>query len=87
MYAIIIYDASVKRVNAYRKLLRQYLFHIQNSAFEGEISQKHMGELKTKLNQLNVKQQDSIIIYMFHNNKYVKRDTSGPDKGHKGNIV
>ena len=87
MYAIVIYDASVKRVNAYRQLLRQYLFHIQNSAFEGEITQKNMNDLKSKLNRLNAKQKDSIIIYTFHNSKYVKRVTLGPEKGLTGNIV
>lgn len=87
MYAIIIYDASVRRVNAYRKLLRQYLFHIQNSAFEGEITHKQMNDLQRKLNTLNEQKSDSIIIYTFHNSKYVKRVSSGPDKGLRENII
>jgi len=87
MYAIVIYDASTERVHAYLKLLRQYLFHIQNSAFEGEISQKNMKILKKELFQLNKSKKDSVIIYTFHNSKYVKRNVLGPEKGLETNIL
>lgn len=87
MYTIIIYDAAVKRVNAYKKLLRQYLYHIQNSAFEGEITHKNIKQLTSKLNEINLDNKDSIIIYTFHNSKYVNRIQKGPNKGIKSNII
>lgn len=87
MYAIIIYDASVKRVDKYKKLLRQYLFHIQNSAFEGEITSKNLSELTAKLKTINIKQKDSVIIYTFHNSKYISRIDHGPKKGVKSNVI
>ena len=39
MYVILIYDVNVKRVGKMLKLCRQYLCWIQNSVFEGEISE------------------------------------------------
>ena len=37
MYVIIVYDINVDRVNKVKSFLRQYLFWIQNSVFEGEL--------------------------------------------------
>ena len=39
MYVIIVYDIKVERVNKVKSFLRQYLFWIQNSVFEGESSE------------------------------------------------
>ena len=39
MYVIIVYDIKVERVNKVKSFLRQYLFWIQNSVFEGEASE------------------------------------------------
>ncbi|MDX1905292.1 MAG: CRISPR-associated endonuclease Cas2, partial [Thermonemataceae bacterium] len=39
MYVILIYDCGEKRVTKMLKLCRQYLHWIQNSVFEGEISE------------------------------------------------
>ena len=38
MYVIIVYDVNVERVNKVKSFLRQYLFWIQNSVFEGELT-------------------------------------------------
>ena len=39
MYVIIVYDIKAERVNKVKSFLRQYLFWIQNSVFEGEASE------------------------------------------------
>lgn len=87
MYAIIIYDAESKRVTKYLKLLRRYLHHVQNSAFEGEITAAKLKELQGRLQTLNTKNEDSIIIYTFHNSKYTKRVEYGPKQGLERNIL
>lgn len=86
MYTIIIYDAESKRVSKYLKLLRKYLHHVQNSAFEGEITTKKLEELQEKIQKLNTKNKDSIIIYTFQNSKYTRRVEYGPKQGLERNI-
>lgn len=45
MYVILVYDFGEKRVNKMLKLCRKYLNWIQNSVFEGEISEVRLKEL------------------------------------------
>ena len=48
MYIIAMYDVNEKRVGKMLKLLRKYLNWIQNSVFEGEITEVKLLELKHK---------------------------------------
>jgi hypothetical protein len=45
MYVILVYDFGEKRVGKMLKLCRKYLNWIQNSVFEGEISEVKLKEL------------------------------------------
>ena len=46
MYIILVYDCGEKRVGKMLKLCRQYLNWIQNSVFEGELSDAQLLELE-----------------------------------------
>lgn len=48
MYVILVYDFREKRVGKMLKLCRRYLNWIQNSVFEGEISEARLKELLMK---------------------------------------
>ena len=63
MYVILIYDVNVKRVGKMLKLCRQYLCWIQNSVFEGEISEAKLQELCNKIKSSIDESEDSIIIF------------------------
>ena len=63
MYLIIVYDINTKRVNKVKSCLRTYLYWIQNSVFEGEISEVKYEEMKNKLEKIIDKDEDSIIVY------------------------
>ena len=52
MYVILVYDFGEKRVNKMLKLCRKYLNWIQNSVFEGEISEAKLKELCKKRSRL-----------------------------------
>ena len=39
MYLIVVYDISEERINKVRKILKKYFLWVQNSVFEGEISE------------------------------------------------
>lgn len=45
MYVILVYDCGEKRVAKMLKLCRKYLNWIQNSVFEGEITEVKLKEL------------------------------------------
>ena len=45
------------------KLLRRYLHWVQNSVFEGELSEGKLAELKFKLSLIIDPEVDSVIIY------------------------
>jgi CRISPR-associated protein Cas2 len=45
MYVILVYDMDQKRVGKMLKLCRRYLNWIQNSVFEGELTEVKLKEL------------------------------------------
>ncbi len=88
MYTILVYDVDQKRGGKALKLCRQYLFHIQNSVFEGELSEANFTELKLKLRAL-IKDFDSVIIFRFESlsSKYASKEIIGCEKGISSNII
>ena len=63
MYVILVYDFGEKRVNKMLKLCRKYLNWIQNSVFEGEISEARLKEPLMQSDKFMKKDEDSIIIF------------------------
>ena len=63
MYVILVYDFGEKRVGKMLKLCRKYLNWIQNSVFEGEISETRLKELLMQSDKFMDKGEDSIIIF------------------------
>lgn len=63
MYVILVYDFGEKRVAKMLKLCRKYLNWIQNSVFEGEISEVKLKELLIQSDKFMDKNVDTIIIF------------------------
>ena len=63
MYVILVYDVAQKRVGKMLKLCRQYLCWIQNSVFEGELSEAKLRELKSLIGNIIDVDTDSVIIF------------------------
>ncbi|SNR89705.1 CRISPR-associated endonuclease Cas2 [Desulfurobacterium atlanticum] len=80
MFVILVYDAGEKRVQKFLKICRKYLVHVQNSVFEGEITEAVLkmliNELKTVINE----DEDSVLVYKFRTKKYYERLSLGIDK-------
>lgn len=87
MYLILVYDVNVKRTTKVMKVCREYLNHVQNSVFEGEISVSNLKEFKMKLNKIIKKEEDSILIYYLYLDKYSKKEVIGLDKNPIDNFV
>ncbi|MEN3039546.1 MAG: CRISPR-associated endonuclease Cas2 [Candidatus Kryptonium sp.] len=86
MYYIIVYDISEKRVNKVLKLMRRYLNWVQNSVFEGELSDGQFEELKIRLKKLIKSDEDSILIYSMER-KWIGREIIGLEKGEVSRII
>ena len=80
MYLIIVYDINVERVNKVKKFLRQHLYWIQNSVFEGEATKSEYKLIKSGLNDLINADEDSIIIYKLRMEEAMQRKILGIEK-------
>ena len=86
MYYIMVYDVNVKRVNKMLKLLRKYLNWVQNSVFEGELSDSQLERLKHEIKDIIKSNEDSVIIYAMES-KWLGRDIIGLEKKEIGTII
>lgn len=87
LFVIMVYDINVKRVAKVLKRSRKYLYWVQNSVFEGEISETNLNKLKMELNRIIKENEDSVIFYTFRTTKYSNRETMGLKKGGDENIL
>ena len=87
MFLIMVYDIKVERVNKVLKAGRKYLTWIQNSVLEGEITGAKFFKLKSDLKKVIVKDEDSVIFYIFRTKNYTRRETMGIEKGSENNII
>ena len=87
MYVIIVYDVGVDRINNIRKFLKRFLIWIQNSVFEGEITESQLIRIENYLNKNTEQDYDFIKIYILSSNKYLKMDVIGTIKKENSNII
>ena len=79
MYIILVYDMGKKRVAKMLKLCRKYLSWIQNSVFEGEISEGQLLSLKSSAKKI-MKDEDSLIIFNSRNEKWLSKEIIGKER-------
>lgn len=87
MYVILVYDIGEKRVGKMLKLCRQYLNWIQNSVFEGEITEVKLKELLLKAKKLMDIDHDSIIIFKSRSEKWLEKQVIGNEKNELDNFI
>ena len=87
MQVILVYDINEKRVSRVLKTCRKYLYWVQNSVFEGEITEAKLEKLKAELKNIIKEDEDSIIIYTFRTAWYTERQAMGIKKGGEETIL
>jgi CRISPR-associated protein Cas2 len=87
MTVILIYDISSNNTEKFRKLCGQYLYWVQFSVFEGEITKSKLIELENRLKNIINKNMDSIIIYEINNSKWLKKNVLGINKNELNSII
>ncbi|MGI6468286.1 MAG: CRISPR-associated endonuclease Cas2 [Syntrophomonadaceae bacterium] len=81
MFVIEVYDVAQKRVAKVLKTSRKYLYWVQNSVLEGEITESSFKKLQLELARIIDVNYDSIIFYTFRTTKYSDREIMGVKKG------
>jgi CRISPR-associated protein Cas2 len=87
MYVIAVYDVGEKRVVKMLKLCRQYLNWIQNSVFEGELTDVQLKELKYKAKDIMKEDEDSFIIFSSREQKWMDKQVVGKEKNSLDNFL
>jgi len=77
MYIILIYDIELntdgaKVLRNVFKTAKKYLFHIQNSVFEGEIDELGLIKLEKELKRY-IRNSDSCIIFKSRSKKWLEK--------------
>ncbi len=80
MYVILVYDFGEKRVNKMLKLCRKYLNWVQNSVFEGEISEVRLKELLMQSEAFMRKDEDSIIVFSDQSQRTLEKQIIGKER-------
>ncbi|MBS7634617.1 CRISPR-associated endonuclease Cas2 [Candidatus Bathyarchaeota archaeon] len=81
MYIVLVYDVGVERLEKILKTCRRYLTWIQNSVFEGELTEANFIKLKHQLSKLIDEERDSVTFYIFRTTAYMRKETLGTVKG------
>ncbi|MCL6562807.1 MAG: CRISPR-associated endonuclease Cas2 [Firmicutes bacterium] len=87
MFVILVYDAEARRDPKVLKICRKYLDWIQNSVFEGDITEAKLKKLKRELEKVIDHRRDYIVFYTTENMTIVRRETLGSPKTMEGNIL
>lgn len=87
MYVILVYDIEEKRVGKMLKLCRRYLNWIQNSVFEGELTEVKLKELLGEAKDIINMDKDSIIIFSSRQEKWLDKMVVGKEKNELNNIL
>lgn len=85
MYVILVYDIAScnggeKRVGKMLKHCRKYLNWIQNSVFEGEITDVKFKEMILGAKQIMDEETDSLIMFKSRNQKWLDKQVVGKER-------
>lgn len=86
-YFIAVYDINVKRGSKMLKLFRRYLTWVQNSVFEGEMTQAQFQELQAQARALMKNEEDSIIFYRLRDERYAERTSLGTEQSERSRFI
>lgn len=70
MFIVLVYDVNKKRVAKIHKICRKYIYPVQRSVFEGEITQKQLKKLMGEMEKNMDKKEDAVCVYEMDSNKY-----------------
>nr|GFD42117.1 hypothetical protein [Tanacetum cinerariifolium] len=76
-----------QRVGKMLKLCRRYLHWIQNSVFEGEISEVKLAELVVKARAIVDEDEDSMLIFKSRTQQWLEKQVIGRERSSLDTIL
>ncbi len=86
MFVVVTYDVNEKRVQRVEAYLQKFLFHAQNSVFEGDLGKNEIKELEKGLQKIISSNEDSVRIYIFESRDAVKIKSMGA-QANESNVI
>lgn len=80
MYVIAVYDVASERTGKMLRLCRKYLHWVQNSVFEGEITEVKLKELVLEANKIMDMDYDSLLLFKNRNANWLDKEVIGVEK-------
>lgn len=80
MYLIVVYDVEQKRVAKICNFLRKYMHWVQNSVFEGELTEGKFKEMQIGLRKRIRAEKDSILFYKLKASYDIEKEVMGLEK-------
>ncbi len=87
MYVIVVYDCGVERLDKVRKYLNTYLNRIQNSVFEGELTEAKLERMRVGIAKRISSEDDSVLIWTLRDPRWIDRHAMGRAKLPASNIL
>ena len=87
MYVILVYDMGERRVGKMLKHCRKYLNWIQNSVFEGEITEVKLKEMVLDAKKIMNEEEDSLIIFKSRNERWLDKEVIGQERMSTDNFL
>jgi len=86
LFVVAVYDVAQEKNRKVLKFLRARMHWVQNSVFEGELTEGELREIKDYLEEVT-DIGDSVIIYQMGNQKYIEREVIGEEKGSSSQVL
>lgn len=92
MYVILVYDIAQEENgpkiwrNVF-KISKRYLHHIQNSVFEGELTEAQILALQQELKEWVRTDLDSVILFKSRDSKWLKKELWGKKEDLTSNFI
>ena len=85
MYVVLVYDVSQqengsKRWSRIFKICKRYLTHIQNSVFEGEITEAQIYALKAEIRKWVRTDTDSVLLFKSREKRWLDKEFWGKEE-------
>ena len=87
MYVILVYDFGEKRVAKMLKLCRKYLNWVQNSVFEGEITEFQLKQLEASAKKFMDPDIGSIIVFSSRSQMFMDKRIIGAERNTIDNFL
>lgn len=92
MYVILVYDiksddGGQRVLNKTFKICKKYLCHIQNSVFEGELSEAQIVKLNYELKKVIRDNIDSVILFKSRSERWLNKEMLGKKEDKTSNFI